>query len=128
MNFPEVSRRLAPNGASLKGFPQLLFPLKRISPYAISAWPYKRQMCIRDRGRRGRCRGRGAGFLDAGEVLARREAVAGAIVDLRPGIVVGDHGERAAVHHRLARGGQRISLIDARPLPCLLYTSRSSLF
>ena len=31
MNFPEVSRRLAPNGASLKGFPQLLFPLKRIS-------------------------------------------------------------------------------------------------
>ena len=34
MNFPEILRRLAATGASLKIFSQLLFLLKRISRYA----------------------------------------------------------------------------------------------
>ena len=36
MNFPGISRRLAPTGASLKMFSQLLFLLKRISPMVLS--------------------------------------------------------------------------------------------
>ena len=34
MNFPEILRRLAATGTSLKIFSQLLFLLKRISRYA----------------------------------------------------------------------------------------------
>ena len=36
MNFPEISLRLAPPGASLEVFSQLLFLLKRISQYGIA--------------------------------------------------------------------------------------------